>query len=174
VLFRSVGRKLGMKKGMHFMSLLGEMNAAVAKVKDNPALKDLAADVQAAVNTLADTAMYFAKCGAEGKFLVPLANSYPFLMMMGKIVLAWLHLWQAGVAREKMDAICREKGVDPADAAKVSALIKDNADTAFYSGKLYSAKYFIKHVLPEIEGDVKAIKSEDMSVMEIAEESFAS
>jgi alkylation response protein AidB-like acyl-CoA dehydrogenase len=169
-----VGRKLGLNKGMYFMALLGEMNAAVAKVQGNPALKDLAADVQAAVDTLADVGMYFAKCGAEGKFFVPLVNSYPFLMIMGKVVLAWLHLWQAGVAKEKLDAICGEKGVASADAAAVAGLVKDNAEAAFYSGKLYSARYFIKHVLPEIEGEVTAIKSEDVSPMEIAEESFAS
>jgi hypothetical protein len=169
-----VGRKLGMKGGVYFMALIGEMNGTIAKVKEKPALKDLAADVQAAVDTLTEMAMHFAKCGAEGKFLVPLVSSYPFLMMMGKIVLAWLHLWQAGVAREKLDALCREKGVDGADAGAVNSLVKDNADAAFYSGKLFSAQYFIKHILPEIEGTVKSIKSEDISPMEIAEEAFAS
>lgn len=169
-----VGRKLGMKGGTYFMALLSEMNGTVAKVKDNPALKDLAADVQAAVDTLAEMAMHFAKCGAEGKFFIPLVNSYPFLMMMGRIVLAWLHLWQAGVAREKLDILCREHGVEAADAAAVNALAKDNAEAAFYSGKIYSARYFIKHILPEIDGTVRAIQNGDISPMEIAEEAFAS
>ena len=169
-----VGRKLGMKNGLYFMSLLGEMNAAIAKAQSRPALKDLAADMQAAVNTLAETAMFFAKCGQEGKFLVPLVNSYPFLMMMGKIILGWLLLWQADVAQGKLDGICKEKGIDPADAAKMSALAKDNQDAAFYTGKLAAAKYFIKHVLPEVDAAVKSIRSEDISPMDIIEEAFAS
>jgi hypothetical protein len=152
-----VGRKLGMKKGAYFMSLLGEMNATIAKVKGKPALKDLAEDVERAVGALADMAMFFAKCGKEGKFLVPLGNAYPFLMMMGKVTSAWLLLWHAGIAAERL-----------ANGGSGSA------DDCFYKGKLAGARYFIKNVLPEIEGTIKAIKNEDMSIMEIPDEGFAS
>jgi len=162
-----VGRKLGMKKGMYFMNLLGEMGATVARYKDHPVLKDLAANVQNGVNVLADLAMYFASCGKSGKFLVPVGNAYPFLMAMGKVVLAWLLLWEAGVAREKLDVICP-------DAAKLSEVVKSDKDAAFYAGKVTAAQYFIKHILPEIDAVVKAVKSDDMSIMEIAEESFVS
>jgi hypothetical protein len=68
-----VGRKLGQKKGLYFMSLLGEMNATVAKYQANEALKPLAADVQQAVSTLAEMAMYFAGSVKSGKFMVPIS-----------------------------------------------------------------------------------------------------
>ena len=152
-----VGRKLGMKKGAYFMSLLGEMNATIAKYGENPALKELAEGVQTAVNSLAEIGMFFATCGKEGKFLVPVANAYPFLMMMGKALSGWFLLWEAGVAAERLG--------DLAEGSK---------DHAFYTGKIAAAKYFIKNVLPEVDAAVKAIKSEDMSVMEIADEGFAS
>ncbi|RLA99305.1 MAG: acyl-CoA dehydrogenase, partial [Deltaproteobacteria bacterium] len=168
-----VGRKLGLNKGAYFMGLIGEMNSVVARHKDNPELKDLAGDVEAAVNTLADVSLFFANSAKAGKFLIPLSNAYPFLMMMGKVVSAWLLLWEAGLAKEKLSTICSEKGVDPSDKAALSGLIKENKDAAFYSGKVASAKYFIKNVLPEVDAAAKAIKSEDLSVMEIAEESFA-
>jgi hypothetical protein len=93
-------------------------------------------------------------------------------MMMGRVVMAWLLLWEAGIAKEKLAALCAGKGIDAADAVKVAVLVKDNKDAAFYSGKIATAKYFIKNVLPEIDAVVKAIKSEDMSILEIAEESF--
>ncbi len=35
-------------------------------------------------------------------------------------------------------------------------------------------RYFIKNVLPEAEAAAKAIKSENLSIMEIVDESFAS
>lgn len=152
-----VGRKLGMKKGMHFMNLLAEMNATVTKVKHMPALRDLAEDVEQGVANVADVAVFFAKCGKEGKFLVPLGSAYPFLMMVGKVISAWLLLWQAGIAAERLD---REDG--------------GGADAAFFQGKLAAARYFVKNVLPEIEGTVRAIKSADMSIMEIPDEGFAS
>ena len=165
-----VGRKLGMKKGLYFMSLINNMNATIAQTMNNPALKDLAADMQAAVNALADMALFFAKCGKEGKSMVTFVNTYPFLMLMGKVVIGWLLLWQAGIAKEKLDALCTEKGVD---VSRMSAFVKDSQDAAFYAGKVAAAKYFIKHVLPEVEAGIKAIKSEDISPVEIADESFA-
>jgi hypothetical protein len=109
------------------------------------------------VNTLAETAMLFAASGKAGKFLIPVSNAYPFLMLMGQVVTAWLLLWEAGVAKEKLGA---------PDGG--------GADKAFYEGKLATARYFIKHVLPEVDAAAKAIKSGDLSMMEIADEGFAS
>jgi len=169
-----IGRKLGMKKGTYFMYLLGEMNSTVAKYKETQGLGDLADDVQAGINALADMGLFFAQCGKAGKFLIPVGNAYPFLMMMGKVISAWLLFWQAGVARKKLAEICSGKGVDMSDTTGMQQLIKENKDVAFYDGKIKTARYFIKHVLPEIEGTIKSIKSEDLSTMEIAAESFAS
>jgi len=85
-----------------------------------------------------------------------------------------LLLWEAGTAKEKLDAPSKGKGIDTSDSVKWAEFIKNNKDAAFYEGKLYSARYFIKNVLPEVRGYVNAIKSEDMSIIQIAEESFAS
>jgi len=167
-----VGRKMGMKKGAYFMGLLTEMNATCAAYKE--ALPDLSADVQAGVNALAEMGMYFASCAKAGKFLVPINNAYPFLMLMSKVIMGWFLLWEAGIAKTKLDALAKAKSADPADAAAWAAFVKNDKDAAFYTGKLSSAKYFIKNVLPEVDAAVKAIKNEDMSVIEIPEEAFAS
>ena len=50
--------------------------------------------------------------------------------------------------------------------------LRENTDTAFYIGKVAAARYFIKHVLPEVDAAVKAIRSEDLSMIDIPEESF--
>jgi alkylation response protein AidB-like acyl-CoA dehydrogenase len=167
-----VGRKMGMKKGAYFMTLLGEMGAGVARWQGLEPLKDLAAEVQAGVSTLAETAMFFAACGRAGEFLVPVGNAYPFLMMMGKVVCSWLLLWQAGVALEKLEGICGARGVAVSDRKALEALFKDNPDAAFYEGKITAARYFIMNVLPEVHSAAKAIKSKDLSIMEIPEEGF--
>ncbi len=169
-----IGRKLGMKKGLYFMNMLGEMGATVIKYQENPDLKDLAADVQAAVNLLAELGMYFAGCAKAGRFLIPVANAYPFLMMMGKVIMSWLLLWEAGVAAEKLTDLYRAQAIDPQNAGQVQAFVKDHQDAAFYAGKGASARYFIKHVLPEVYAASTAIRSEDLSMIEIADESFAS
>lgn len=167
-----VGRKLGMKKGMNFMYLLGEMNDCLSSCKSEPATAPLVPDMEAAVHVIAELALLFAKCAKEGKFMVPVANAYPFLMLMGKVILGWLLLWEARVAQEKLRKISREAGIDPDDGLALGQLIKSNEDAAFCDGKLKSARYYVKHVLPEVEAAAKSIRSEDLSMMDIADESF--
>ena len=77
-----VGRKLGLKKGLYFMNLLGEMGATVGKYK--PVLPEMAADVQAAANTLAEVAMLFAASGKAGKFMVPRGERLPLFDAHGE------------------------------------------------------------------------------------------
>jgi alkylation response protein AidB-like acyl-CoA dehydrogenase len=167
-----IGRKLGMKKGAYFMSLLGEMNNTIARYKDLNGVKDFANDVQNSVNKLAEMGLYLATCGKQGKFLVPINNAYPFLMMMGKVVSGWLLLWEAGVAQQKLDELAKAQGVDQGDAAAWAQFVKGNKNAAFYTGKIYSAKFFARNVLPEVDAAAIAIKNEDMSILEIPEESF--
>jgi alkylation response protein AidB-like acyl-CoA dehydrogenase len=169
-----VGRKLPRKSGAFFMALLGEMNKTTERYKEVPGLADLSAHVRGAADTLGEMGLFFAQSAGEGNFLLPVCNAYPFLMMMGKVIAGWLLLWQAGVAQAKLEPLARKKGVDPSDPAAWKQFTSNSKDAAFYAGKIAGARYFIKNVLPEIEATAKGIMSEDMSVMEIAEESFAS
>ena len=105
--------------------------------------------------------------------MIPISQAYPFLMLMGKVVSAWLLLWQAGIAHTQLDALAQAKGASRQDQEAWKGFIKENQDAAYYAGKLSGAQYFIKNVLPEVEAAAKAIKSEDLSIAEIAQESFA-
>ncbi len=169
-----VGRKLGQKKGKNFMNFITEMNNFIAKESGNEKLKDLIAKFKEGVDALADIGGFFAKCGMEGKFLVPVGNAYPFLNLMAIVMSSWMLIWQASIAQNKVDALAKEKGAEPTDWVKWAELIKDSPDAAFYSGKVAAAKYYINNVLPEVYAIAKAIKTEDLSIMEIATESFAS
>jgi len=126
------------------------------------------------LNTLGDAGMFFAKCGKGGDFLVPLTHAYPFLMMMGKVISGWLLIWEAGVAADKLDALCKEQGVDASGQKGRADLINKNKEAAFYAGKVTGAKFFIRNVLPEVESALKAIKSGDLSPMEITDDGFCS
>jgi alkylation response protein AidB-like acyl-CoA dehydrogenase len=168
-----VGRKLGQRKGKDFMNFLGEMGATVARYGGAPELAGLAKEVQDAVNLLAEMGMYFAQCGKEGKFMVPVGNAYPFLMLMGTVSMAWLLFWQAGIAQEKLSAVLKEAGVDAADGKAVRAFLREHRDGAFYQGKIIAAEYYISHMLPEAHARAKAIKSENLGFISILDESFA-
>lgn len=169
-----VGRKLGQRKGKDFMNFLGEMNATITRYRDVPSLSGIAKEVQNAVNLLGEMGMYFVQCGKEGKFMVPIGNAYPFLMLMGTVSMAWLLFWQAGIAEEKLGAIYREKGIDTSDGKQVRNFLKEHREAAFYHGKLFGAEYYISHVLPEIDARAKAIRSENLAFMNIVDEGFAS
>jgi hypothetical protein len=93
--------------------------------------------------------------------------------MVGCISLAWLHLWMAGVAEEKLQAIYKTKGIDPTDKKAIAALPSEDKEVAFYQGKVFSAEYYIKNVLPTAKSYAEAIKKEDMSLMKINDASFA-
>ncbi len=171
-----VGRKLGQKKGKNFMTLLGEMKATIGRYRDGAMMKELSGDIESAVNLLAEMGMFLAKCGSEGKFMVPVANAYPFLNFMGTICLGWFLYWQAGIASEKLTGILKGAGIDPVDPGAVfsrAAFMKDNTEAAYYNGKVLGAKYYIKNVLPQAEAYAKAIKNSDLTVMEIIPESFS-
>jgi hypothetical protein len=40
----------------------------------------------------------------------------------------------------------------------MAQLCKDNKDAAFYSGKIYSARFFAKNVLPEVDATAVSIQ----------------
>ncbi len=168
-----VGRKIGQKKGKNFMSLLGEMYSFIAENEGDEKMKDLVAKLKDGVNVLAEIGAFFAKCGKEGKFLVPVGNAYPFLNLMSTVLSSWMLVWQASIASKKLDVMAKEKGADPSDWVKWAEFIKDNTDAAYYSGKIAAAKYFVNNILPEADAIATAIKTEDLTIVEIAEESFA-
>ncbi len=80
---------------------------------------------------------------------------------------------QAAIATEKLDVIYAEKGA-AGSKAKQRALVHENADVAFYTGKIAAAKYFALNVLTTVKSRCAAIKLGDRTPLEMAEESFAS
>jgi len=79
-------------------------------------------------------------------------NTSRCLMAVGDIITAWLLLRQAEIAIAKLPS-----------AGK---------DTAFYEGKIASAKFFVRNFLPHITADRKIVESTDGAIMEISEAAF--
>ena len=79
-------------------------------------------------------------------------NTTRFLMAVGEIIIAWLLLRQAEIATSK--------SADP------------GRDADFYAGKIASAKFFIRTVLPHISAEKVILESEDGGLMGISEAAF--
>jgi alkylation response protein AidB-like acyl-CoA dehydrogenase len=163
---------LGQRDGQDFANLLGAMKRTVGEFRAVAGLADLAADLEKRVDLLGAMGLFLADCFKAGKVLVPISNGLPFIHFMGDICLAWMLFWQAGIAARSLAGICDAKGVDPGDQAQRSALLSQDKQAAFYDGKLQSARFFIKNVLPQVDGLAAAIKSEDLSSMAIHEAGF--
>jgi hypothetical protein len=54
----------------------------------------------------------------------------------------------------------------------VEKLLAENADAAFYSGKLATARFFVSTVLSFAPAKAQAIKRADKAALEIAEHCF--
>ena len=80
-------------------------------------------------------------------------NTTRLLMSVGDVVIAWLLLRQAEVALDKL----------PTAGPR---------DTAFYSGKVASARWFAAAVLPELTAKRAIAEATDLSLMELDEAAF--
>ena len=80
-------------------------------------------------------------------------NTTRVLMSVGEIIIAWLLLRQADIAAAKL----------PTASGK---------DKDFYTGKVASAKYFVRTVLPHLRSELKIIESEDGAIMDLPESAY--
>ena len=79
-------------------------------------------------------------------------NTSRFLMAVGEIIIAWLLLRQADIA--------------------ISKSANPGRDADFFAGKIESAKFFIRTVLPHISAEKAILESEDGGLMNISEAAF--
>jgi len=148
-----LGRKLGMKKGKLVMDLMGEIMAVTGAAKGIDSIKDYAVKVEEALNKLGEVAMHLGKTAMSEKVLNAFAFSYPFMEVTGDVVMAWMLLWRAKIAAEKLENAKKK-------------------DIPFYAGQLKSAQYFCNTILPTSLGKMNAILATDGAAIEIDEASF--
>ena len=150
-----LGRKLGMKKGLYFMNLLGMTQEAIAEAKGLDQIKAEAAIVEGALNACAAAPLAF-KDMMKKLSLAPLIGACDYLNCMGDAIVGWLHIKIAVEAIKKSSA----PGVT-------------DQDKAFYRGKIEGAKFFINRITGLVPAKVDNLTKDEQSAMNIPEESFA-
>ena len=151
-----LGRKLGLNKGKAFTDLLGLVTKAINQAKEMEAIAPQALALEAALTKLMETAKALGGFMGKGAVEQAFAQAHPFLTVTGDVLMAWMLLWRATIAVEKL-----------ADKPK-------KKDVAFYNGVLASAKFFCASVLPATMGKMDAIAAADTSALDIEEDAFAS
>ena len=104
---------------------------------------------------------------AGGKFLHLFANATPLEQAMYYLVLAWMHLWMLTITIPKMKELVGDKKGEERDA-----LLKDNQEAAFYSGKVLSSQYYIGAEFPKYFGNIEALLGGESAVIKASEEIF--
>jgi alkylation response protein AidB-like acyl-CoA dehydrogenase len=151
-----VGRKLGQAGGANLQAFLGDVQKFVAANSSHPTLGAAVKKLGSAQEALAGTAMRLLMWFQSGQLaLVPLSANR-FCEMMSELTVAWMLLDAAVIADEA------KKKVDAG-----------HPDHAFYSGKVASALYYARNVLPGVEHKAELLASEDKSPLEIEDAAFA-
>ncbi|HNQ86034.1 MAG TPA: acyl-CoA dehydrogenase [Deltaproteobacteria bacterium] len=149
-----LGRKLGMKKGLYFMNMLGETAAEVGKAKANENLKAEAEIVEKALNACAGTAMQFSQLIKTNPF-IPLVAATDYLGCLAEALCGWFHIWMANVATEKLAA-------NPIEQEKM-----------FYTGKVEGAKFFINRITALVPAKLETLTKDEISCIRIPDDAFA-
>jgi len=149
-----LGRKLGMTKGQVFINFLGEIQKTVALAKEIGGLEEITTEVEKAANRLGEVAMHLGTTAMSPKFKVAFAFAFPFLEVMGDVIMAWMLLWRAALANQKLESGPKKKDVD------------------FYEGQLKTAEFFIQTILPATLGKMDGIVKSSSSAIDISEAAF--
>ena len=96
----------------------------------------------------------------EMKIAQLFANSTPLQQAMFPLISAWLHLWSMTITIPKMKALVGDlKGADR------QKLLANNAEAAYYSGRVLSSQFYIASEFPKFFGKVECIMNNDISAI---------
>ena len=141
-----LGRKMRRNSGALFMAWLQECNDELDRARG--AFPTEVAAMEKARDSLGGAAMHLAGLGMQGNVHGAMLQASPFLSQFGTVVLGLHALWQARVAKTRLDQ-------DP-----------DAPDAAFYKGKMLNAKFYCANILPQAMAYGKGIVSGDDSALD--------
>ncbi|WP_144033976.1 Butyryl-CoA dehydrogenase [Sporomusa silvacetica DSM 10669] len=147
-----VGRKFGLKKGKVFKDWIGDISNFIEANKDAAGFEQEFKILQAALEDYNATIEQLRQYMKDGKAQMMPLFSTRILHASSMLYCARLILDQGVLASKKLEA--------------------SKADAKFYKGKIASARFYVKNVLPEVAVIRKVVEIGDASAIDIAEECF--
>lgn len=151
-----LARKIVMDGGKAFGNFIAKVQETIVAAKGSEALAPMAASLEEAAGRLAETAAVLGKAVVSPNVKAAFAHSFPFLEVMGDVIMGWMLLWRAKVAGDKLAAGAKGK------------------DAPFYQGQLQTAEFFIQTVLPCTLGKMASIARMNDAAVRMPEEGFSS
>ena len=149
-----LARKLFLNKGQSFKDLINKIQKTIDKASEMENLQSLALNLDKALGQLKEVAQNIGAVLRSENMMTAFANATPFLDVTGDVIMAWMHLWRAVVAIEKLEQKPKKKDIE------------------FYNGLLKSAQFFINTILPVSRGKMDVIIANDTTVNDISEAAF--
>lgn len=113
--------------------------------------------VKAAVERMDETVQMLAKMRDARKIVDILAVAQPLQQAMRMVAHAWMHLWSMTVAIPQLKALAGDLAIE--------AVVKDNAEAAFYYGKVLSGQFYIGTELKHLHGYLDYITTGEPAVV---------
>jgi alkylation response protein AidB-like acyl-CoA dehydrogenase len=145
------GRKIRMRNGDAFKSVISKMRETVNATNQISGLSEYAKEFEKAVTALEEITGYLLGLLHNDAYMA-YSWASPFLELFGDVALGWMFLWQAGIACRKIEA--------------------GAGHSAFYSSKLNTAKFYVGVLMPLVHGKIDIIKKNDKSLAAMGEELF--
>lgn len=149
-----LGRKLGLNKGEAFKGFISEIKQIIETAKPMKNLERISEEAEKTIEKLEKTVQHMGGMVSSGKIMAAFSHAYSFLEVTGDIVMAWMLLWRATIASQKLDKGATKKDID------------------FYNGQISSARFFISSILPVTRGKMDVILLSDDAAVQISENSF--
>jgi len=150
-----VGRKLNMEGGKVFQGWIEDVMKFTGENQDDPEFGSDFKLLFKAAQATGDYTMQFLKYFQEGKLQLIALTATGFLECFSEVLMGQFILEQGLLAGEKL------KGVNA-----------DSSDGIFYRGKMETAKYFCRNILPNVFARHTVLQQEDSSALDIPEEAF--
>lgn len=149
-----VGRKWRMDEGRVFKEWLAEVSSYIQNHQGTPGLEEEFAKLNEALESYNDIYATMGKYFFTNLRMVPFYSTRVLhataMLYCGRLIIE-----QAAVAQKR-----------------IAELGENHFDYVFYKGKVLSAKYYIKNVLPAVNNLREIIKTADASAIEMPEEAF--
>jgi len=149
-----LGRKMMMKKGKAGALYLAAVRKTIREAEQDAGLKPLAQALEGALGLLEKVTAHLFSVAAGGHPELFLADATLYLEFFGIMAIAWQWLLQATAAR------------------KALATADQEAEIRFYSGKIFTCRYFFGYELPKIEGLAARLLCSDGLTLEMQDVHF--
>ena len=146
-----LGRKIGLNNGEPLMALFSEIKGVIADAKSIDNLKKMAEKVEETLGKLITATLHISKVATSPEVAKAFASAYPFMDVFGDMMMAWMLLWRAFIASEKLSSGTNGK------------------EEEFYLGQIKTAAFFIHNLLPVTLGKMDVIMATNGAAIEISD-----